>query len=303
MISLCIPTYNRLPDLKRCLNSIIGKFDGYPYEVIIADGGSKDGTIEYVKELNDDHVKLIEQGKLTGITKAYNESFRIADGDYIYIGNDDTILFPKIFIKACKLMDKYEQIGLVAPKDQETRHGNLPGVTLKLRQYWALLSKFHIFRASALKEINYYDEKLRSYYTDDDSCLSVLTSGYTIAFTREVGMIHYRIPDRSVNIARAKNQDSKNVEKELRYLKTKWKMLKNVIEEYLKSSSFKSYKSLYCAHICSKIYHSTPLQLVTSKGLYDFLLERSVVFKDKKYDKLDDFYLMQRYPEEIIKKL
>jgi len=300
MISLCIPTYNRIKDLKHCLNSIIGKFGDYPYEVIIADGGSKDGTIEYIKELNDEHIKLIEQRKLTGITKAFNESFKIAKGDYIYIGNDDTILFPEIFIKCCKLMDEHERIGLVAPKDQEPRHGNFPGVTLKLRNYWALLSKFHIFRASVLKEIGYYDENLRSYYTDDDSCLSVLTKGYTIAFSREVGMIHYRIPDQSVNIARATNQDSKNVEKELKYLKIKWEILKNVIDEYLKSSSFKRYKSLYCAHICSKIYHSKPLQHVVTKGLYDFLLERSVVFKDNKYDNLKDFYLAQRYPDEIL---
>lgn len=303
MISLCIPTYNRLADLKRCLDSIIGKFGDYPYEVIIADGGSNDGTIEYVKELNNNHIKLIEQGKLTGITKAYNESFKIAKGDYIYIGNDDTVLFPEIFIKSCKLMDKYEQIGLVAPKDQEPRHGNFPGVTLKLRNYWALLSKFHMFRASVLKEIGYYDENLRSYYTDDDSCLSVLTIGHTIAFTREVAMIHYRIPDQDVNLARAANLSREKVNKELSYLKNKWERLRVVTNEYLRSRPMSSRKALYCAHIASKAYHSKALQHLITKGLYDFLLKQSVVFKDENFDHLKDFYLIQKYPEEVIDKL
>jgi len=74
MISLCVPTYNRINDLKRCIKSILNGFGEYPYEVIIADGGSTDGTIEYLKKLNDDHIKLIEHGKLMGITKAYNDS-------------------------------------------------------------------------------------------------------------------------------------------------------------------------------------------------------------------------------------
>jgi len=303
MISLCIPTFNRYNDLKKCLDSILDKFDNYRYEVIIADGGSTDQTLDYIKNLDHPNIKLIEQGKLTGITKAYNESFKIAEGDYIYIGNDDTILFPKIFIKACKLMEEEEQIGLIGPKDQETRHGNLPGVTLKLRQYWALLTKFHIFKASVLKKINYYDENLRSYYTDDDSCLSVLSSGYTIAFTKEVGMIHNRIPDSDINIARATNEDKKNVQKELNYLKNKWRKLKENLEENLKGSNIKKRKSLYCAHVCSKAYHSDIMQKTIPKSIYDILLDQSVIFKDNRYDGLKDFYLVQRYPEDVIKSL
>jgi len=66
MISLCIPTYNCLPDLERCLNSMDLE---NTHEVIIADSGSTYGTLKYLRELNHKHVKLIEQGKLTGITK------------------------------------------------------------------------------------------------------------------------------------------------------------------------------------------------------------------------------------------
>lgn len=303
MISLCIPTYNRLSDLKRCLESISKGFDEYPYEVIIADGGSTDGTIEYLKKLNHENVKLIEQGELKGVTKAYNESFKIAKGDYIYIGNDDTFIFPKVFIKACELMDKEEKIGLVAPKDQEQRHGNFFGVTLKLRQYWALLSKFHIFRAKVLKKINYYDDNLKSYYTDDDSCLSVLALGHTIIFTKEVGMIHYRVQDKNVKGARAINWNKHRIKQELEYLQKKWKNLRVSLEEYLCNSPLKRRKSLYCAMICDKTYHSNFFQHLITRGVYDFLLEQSIIFNDKEYLHLNDFYLAQRYPDEIIDKM
>jgi hypothetical protein len=35
--------------------------------------------------------------------------------------------------------------------------------------------------------------------------------------------------------------------------------------------------------------------------LYDWLLERTVIFKDKKFDHLEDFFLAQKYLGEIIK--
>jgi GT2 family glycosyltransferase len=303
MISLCIPTYNRLADLKRCLNSVFNGFENYPYEIVIADGGSTDGTLEYLHDLDNDNIVLIEQGKLTGIVKAVNACFKKAKGEYILNGNDDTVLFPKVLIKACKLMDKEEQIGLVAPKDQEIRHGNLPGVTLKLRQSWALLCKFHIFRSSVLKKINYFDESFRSYYVDDDSCISTMKLGYTTIFTKEVGMIHYRIPDEDINVARSQNYDEQRVRQDNENLKNKWKDLTFVLENYLEPYPLKKRKALYFAHICSKAYHSKPLQAIITKKMYDWMLDQSVIFRDEKYDGLKDFYLAQRYPDEVLKEL
>ena len=128
MLSICIPTYNRISFLKQCLNSIFEGIGSYPYEIVIADGGSTDGTIEYLKSL--DNIKLIEQGKLTGAIKAVNECFKKAKGDFVYFPNDDFEIKSEILIKCCKLMEKEKDIGIVAPKIQEPRFGNLPGVTV-----------------------------------------------------------------------------------------------------------------------------------------------------------------------------
>ena len=37
--------------------------------------------------------------------------------------------------------------------------------------------------------------------------------------------------------------------------------------------------------------------------LQDWFLEQAVVFKDTKYNDLEDFFLAQRYPEELISSL
>ena len=98
MLSICVPTYNRLHDLKRFLNSIFDGFKGidYQYEIIIADGGSTDGTLEYLRGL--DSIKLIEQGRLIGVVKAVNDCLKMANGDYVFTANDDFVLFPDILI-------------------------------------------------------------------------------------------------------------------------------------------------------------------------------------------------------------
>ena len=102
-ISLCIVTYNRLPHLKRLMESILSGFEDYPYELIVADGGSDDGTIEYLKNIGD--LKLIEQKKLTGTVKAFNECFKIAKHDYILPLSDDVTIIP-VEPTACPTMTR-----------------------------------------------------------------------------------------------------------------------------------------------------------------------------------------------------
>ena len=152
MISICMPTFNRLRYLKRCLSSVFDGFGDYPYEVIIADGGSTDGTLEYLRKLKN--ITLIEQGKLTGTAKAFNACSKVAKGDYIIPFSDDASAVPKVLIEGCKLMDKYPEIGLVSPKIL-LEPARLHSVTRRwIRQYGALLSLSFIVMCSVPREMD-----------------------------------------------------------------------------------------------------------------------------------------------------
>ena len=307
MISLCIPTYNRIDDLKRCLDSIINKFGNYPYEVIVADGGSTDGTLEYIKNLNCENIKLIEHGKLLGVTKAYNDSIEIAKGDYIFIGNDDIVIDPKVLIKACNLMDNEKQIGFVSTKAQEPRHGNLAGIPSRIKTYGMLLSYFHIFRGSVLvDEMNMFDKALRSYRIDTDSSLAVLTRGHTTISTKEIAIVHHRVHDEDINEARATNELKIKTSKEAEYFEKKWSSTKKRVQEYFKRYPIKKRKSLFFNKICQTMYYAEWMRPYVEKNheismkIFNRALDNTVFFKDEKYNHLKDFHLAQKYPEEIL---
>ncbi len=88
-VSLVITTYNCLDNLKETIKAISSQ----TYENIelsIKDGGSTDGTLEYIKELANDYKYPIiwKSEKDGGIYDALNKGIEMATGDIIAICND-----------------------------------------------------------------------------------------------------------------------------------------------------------------------------------------------------------------------
>ena len=307
IISICIPTYNRLPFLKKLLDSFSDGFGGYPYEIVIADGGSTDGTIEFLK--GHDKVKLIEQGKLTGAIKACNACLKIAQGKYAFVVNDDMTIVPEVVKKSCELMDNKEQISLVIPKVYEPEFGHLHRVSLPTRFYWLIWGKSFIFRTSALKEINYFDEAYRIYSVESDSAFSILELGYTIIFTKDIGINHYRADDADKNKARSTNLDKDNINKERKYFDDKWGPLMTEVNNYLQNTPSKRKKAIFFRRLSSTMFYAKWLKPFVnandkaSMKMYDWLMERSIIFRDENYSHMKDFVLAQKLPDEILSSL
>ena len=89
VISIVTTTYQDVEHLKKVVEGI--KKQDYPrIEYIIVDGGSKDGTVDYLKELEKDfsygwperRVRWISE-KDEGIYDALNKGIRMATGDLI----------------------------------------------------------------------------------------------------------------------------------------------------------------------------------------------------------------------------
>jgi len=93
LVSIIIPTLNSEGVIEECLESIKGQ--DYPkgkLEIIIADGGSGDETLEIAKEYTDkifsNPLKTGEAGKAVGVKKAEGDIIALIDSDNILPDTD-----------------------------------------------------------------------------------------------------------------------------------------------------------------------------------------------------------------------
>jgi len=100
-ISVIIPTFNRKETLKRAIQSVV--MQSYtPYEIIVIDDGSDDGTKEWLKD-NYPDVKYIYQMN-SGVSSARNKGIKFARGDWIaFLDSDDEWLPRKLKYQANKI--------------------------------------------------------------------------------------------------------------------------------------------------------------------------------------------------------
>ena len=86
-ISVVIPSYNRKELLKRSINSVINQTIK-PFEIIVVDDGSLDGTETMIRR-NYDFVKFIKQ-KNKGVSAARNSGIKVSSGEWIcFLDSDD----------------------------------------------------------------------------------------------------------------------------------------------------------------------------------------------------------------------
>lgn len=89
MLSIITPILNGENYIRRNIESI--KNLTIPFEHIIVDGGSTDGTLDVIKEYS--HIKLVHQIDNKGMYAAINQGFECARGDYFcYVNSDDELV-------------------------------------------------------------------------------------------------------------------------------------------------------------------------------------------------------------------
>ena len=112
LTSILMLTNNQLDYTKLCLASIRSRTDE-PYEVIIVDNGSTDGTVEYLR--NMEGVRLITNAENRGFPAAVNQGIRIAGGGYIVLLNNDCIVTTGWLSRLIEAANSSTEVGLAGP--------------------------------------------------------------------------------------------------------------------------------------------------------------------------------------------
>lgn len=114
LVSIIILNFNGLRFLPRCLQSLAAT-EYSPYEIIVADNGSSDGSLAYLRE-HFPTVKIIEFQDNWGYSGAYNRAIPQADGKYCVLLNFDVEVEPNWLTQAIEMMEDDPLIAAAQPK-------------------------------------------------------------------------------------------------------------------------------------------------------------------------------------------
>lgn len=205
--SIIIPTYNKRGLLNECIRAI-RQHTHSPYEIIVVDDGSTDGTADYCR-----------QAGLIFISKPYNSGYPItcnmgmllASGDVIVLLNNDVIVSKGWLDNLYAALYEEEHIGIVGPitnyasGKQQVYHEydnmeqfhriasqvNQPDPDKRLHVS-RIVGLCFVMKREVLEKVGLLDERFSpGHYEDDDYCLRARMNGYEIVICGDVLVHHY----------------------------------------------------------------------------------------------------------------
>ena len=195
-VSITIPTYNNLKDLKRALDSVFMQ-DFEDYEIVITDDSKNNETEDYIKNLNNPKIRYFHNIPSLGPSKNWNYMIEKAQGEYIKIlFDDDWFLTKDALRKMVELMDNNPESDFGYCKQIGFKRGTNKVVHRRAQKYVKRLQKDPMElmlanRISAPSVIFFkksfpvrFDENML-YANDTDFYIHALLHNNNIAFINE----------------------------------------------------------------------------------------------------------------------
>ena len=107
MISVCMATYNGEKFIKEQISSILKQLS-LNDELIISDDGSTDNTIKIINDFNDSRIKLVYNEGVHGFVGNFENSLKYANGDYIFLADQDDVWVDNKVEICCEYLKKYD---------------------------------------------------------------------------------------------------------------------------------------------------------------------------------------------------
>ncbi len=234
--SIIIPTYNQVEYLKQCLNSI-ADHTGPPYEIIVIDNASTDGTAEYLESIRGAVRYRILASNL-GFAGAVNRGLMMAKGSTVVLLNNDTLVTERWLDNMLRCLSSDEQIGMVGPvtnyiggpqqidvpyQSTQEMHAFASAHNVSNPAGWMATDRLVgfclLFRRELWERTGYLDEGYRiGNFEDDDYNIRVRLQGYRLVIARDAFIHHYG----SVSMRSLGEQQQEVHEGNERYYSEKW---------------------------------------------------------------------------------
>lgn len=223
-ISIIIVNWNTRKLLRDCLLSIKQFSQGLSVDIIVVDNASSDGSCNLViKHFSD--VKLIQNSRNLGFTRACNQGYVLARGKYIFLLNPDTRITDGALHQMFHFLEETESTGAVSaglyyPDGRfQQYYRRFPTIASEL-QTWLFGDCFgrrlRAYRKRYMVEENLrngspveqpagvaimvkrdvigkdlFDDNYCIYFSDVDLCRTIYESGYDIRLLIDARIIHH----------------------------------------------------------------------------------------------------------------
>ena len=213
MISVIVPIYNAVEDVKLCVASLEAYFDWAQGEVLLIDDGSGEETKKYLHTLAQrcPQFKVLFNQENLGFVKTCNRGMKLASGEIVVLLNSDTMI-PANFTKSItSFFANHPTVGIASPisscsiSSVAARQGIQADDLVALNQW---LHRQHVptyplmpaaegfcfcVRAEVLAEIGELDEIYgKGYHEERDFSYRAVQSGWQVALIDDMCVYHKR---------------------------------------------------------------------------------------------------------------
>lgn len=172
-ISIVTGTLNRLHILPALIDNTVNKDNRL--ELVLVDGGSNDGTIEYLEKLQYSQIKLIKYGQRSSYPHYMNLGIKNSSYDLICQWNDDVILLNE-WQEVFDSIDDSD-VFLFAWHNQGERHWNLLNDGYKGGE---VVMNYGIYRRHVFEQVGLYNMKYKYYCADGEMALRAFCKGFKV---------------------------------------------------------------------------------------------------------------------------
>lgn len=219
--SVVVLTFNSQAYIEQCLNSLIDVFEvlGDSYEIFVIDNGSKDGSLEIIKDVQlrrNANIQLTEFDHNTGTTFSRNVGLKQAKGKHIIVMDSDAYANTKAIDGLRKYLVGHSGCGMAVPRLSypdgrfQLSTDSFPTLQRKAQRFLFLkkiektdpevkdgvyrvdcaISAFWMFPKSMLDKVGLLDEKIFYSPEDVDYCLRIWVAGYEIHYLPAFAVVH-----------------------------------------------------------------------------------------------------------------
>lgn len=225
-VTAIVPLYRGREVIADCIKSLSGGQEDVEVSVIVVDDYSPDSAGDFVADRFPD-VTLVRNTKNLGYAASVNRGLREADGDYVLLLNQDTIVLPGAIRILAEELDSDYGLAAAAPQlidfsGRVERSCRMLPTHFDVISHHFLLAYFFpdskffgrwkmhwfdheyrrfieqpafsaiLFRRGTMEEVGLLDEKFRIFFNDVDYCKRIADAGGRILFCPSAKVKHMR---------------------------------------------------------------------------------------------------------------